>query len=131
MNYSTVNEPPPPTTPNNKQVPTTQSHYKIIDILNSKSGTILTAAMGMAIGFAFKDLINSAVAHILQPGIILLLTMTHLTNYYDFTKFITPEKSVLNVSLFISSLFTFIFTIITMYYISNLISLSFNNNNNN
>lgn len=96
---------------------------KIIDILNSKTGTVLAAAMGMAIGFAFKDLISSAVSHILQPSVIMLIAITHLDKYYDVSKFISPEKTTLNIGLFVSALFSFIFTIIAMYYIHDLISV--------
>ena len=90
----------------------------IHSFLNFKTGTILTAAFGMAIGFAFKDFISSIVTNILQPLVVMFLSITHLNNIYDFTTFISPEKNVLNVSLFLSSLFSFAFVVITSYYIN-------------
>jgi large-conductance mechanosensitive channel len=97
---------------------------KYSNFFNLKTGTILTASIGMAIGFAFKDFISSTVTNVLQPLIITILTLTHLNNLYDFSSLISPEKNVLNVSTFISSLLTFVFTVITVYYINILISTS-------
>jgi len=97
---------------------------KYLDFFNLKTGTILTASIGMAIGFAFKDFISSIVTNVLQPLIITILTLTHVNNLYDFGSFISPEKNVLNISTFISSLLTFVFTVITVYYINILISTS-------
>ena len=95
---------------------------KYSNFFNLKTGTILTAAIGMAIGFAFKDLISSIIINVLQPLIITILTLTHMNNLYDFGSFISPEKNVVNISTFISSLLTFVFTVITVYYINIVIS---------
>ena len=95
---------------------------KIKIFFNSKTGTILSTAIGMAIGFAFKDFIASIVANILQPLVIRILSLSSLNNYYDFSGFITQEHNILDVSKFFSALFTFIFTVITVYYISKFIS---------
>jgi len=94
---------------------------KILNFFNVKTGTILTAAIGMAIGFAFKDLISSTVTNVLQPLIIMFLSITHLNNIYDISLFISPEKNALNVSTFINSLFSFSFVVIATYYISSLL----------
>jgi large-conductance mechanosensitive channel len=91
---------------------------KISNFFNVKTGTILTTAIGMAIGFAFKDLVASTVTNVLQPLIIMFLSITHLNNIYDFSLFISPEKNALNISTFINSLFSFGFIFITTYYIS-------------
>ena len=95
---------------------------KISNFFNKKTGTILTLAVGIAIGFALKDLIASAVTNVLQPLVFYIISITHLNNFYDFTSFISPEKNALNVSTFISSLFSFVFAVITAYYINLLIS---------
>jgi large-conductance mechanosensitive channel len=94
---------------------------KLLNFLNAKTGTILMVAIGMAIGFAFKDLVTSSVTNVLQPLIILFLTITHLNNIYDFSLFISPEKNALNISTFINSLFSFAFVVITTYYISSML----------
>jgi large-conductance mechanosensitive channel len=118
-----LNIPQIPTQQQPQQKQPNQNYFqKILSILNNKTGTVLTAAMGMATGFAFKDLIASTVSDILQPLIIMILTMTHINNLYNFDSFISPEKTSLNISSFISALVSFIFIIITMYYINILIS---------
>jgi hypothetical protein len=94
---------------------------KILNFFNVKTGTILTAAIGLALGFAFKDLVSSSVTNLLQPLIIMLLSITHLNNIYDFSLFISPEKNALNISTFINSLFSFAFVVITAYYISSML----------
>jgi len=98
---------------------------KYNNFLNTKTGTILAAAIGMAIGFAFKDFVSSTVTNVLQPLIIMILSITHVNNLYDLSSFISPEKNALNISTFISSLFTFLFTIVTVYYINLMISTPF------
>jgi large-conductance mechanosensitive channel len=71
---------------------------------------------------AFKDLIASIVTNILQPLVIKILSLTSLNNYYDLSPFISQQKNALDISIFFSALFTFIFTVITVYYISKFIS---------
>lgn len=108
----------PPAQQSTQQKSNATFYQKIINFFNGKTGTILTAAIGMAIGFAFKDLISSTVTNILQPLVIMLLSITHLNNIYDFSSFISPEKNNLNISTFISSLFSFSFVVIATYYIT-------------
>ena len=48
---------------------------KINLFLLSKTGTILATAIGMCIGFAFKDLIGSTVTTVLQPLIIKIISL--------------------------------------------------------
>jgi len=98
---------------------------KYNNFLNTKTGTILAAAIGMAIGFAFKDFVSSTVTNILQPLIIMILSITHVNNLYDLSSFISPDKTALNITTFISSLFAFLFTIVTVYYINLMISTPF------
>lgn len=114
----TAQQPVQQTTQKNSNVSFSQ---KILNFFNVKTGTILTAAIGMAIGFAFKDLVASTVTNVLQPLIIMFLSITHLNNIYDFSLFISPEKNALNVSTFINSLFSFAFVVIATYYISSML----------
>lgn len=97
--------------------------FKILDILNSKTGTLLVSAMAIAIGFAFKDLINSAVTNILQPLVVIIITITRLNKYYDFSHIISTSNNSVNISSFVSSLVSFIFTIISVYFLHDLISV--------
>jgi large-conductance mechanosensitive channel len=96
--------------------------YKIQTFLNGNTGTVLSTAIGMAIGFSFKDFITSSVTHILEPLIIKMLSLTPLNNYYNLAAYITQENTMLDIKKFFSALFAFIFTVITVYYISKFIS---------
>lgn len=94
---------------------------KISFFLNSKTTTVLAISIGLAIGVAFKELVSSTVTNVLQPLIIMFLSMTQLNNMYDFTLFISPEKNTLNGITFISTLFSFAFVVIIAYYISSML----------
>jgi large-conductance mechanosensitive channel len=93
-------------------------HEKIKSFLVSKSGTIITAAFGMALGFALKDFVSSIVVNLLKPLIALIFTMTHLNNYYDFNSIISSENNAVNFSDFITSFITFLMVVISVYFIS-------------
>ena len=93
-------------------------HEKIKSFLLSKSGTIITAAFGMAIGFALKDFVSSIVINLIKPLFALLFTMTHLNNYYDFNSIISSENNAVNFSDFITSFITFLMVVISVYFIS-------------
>lgn len=91
--------------------------HKIKFFLTSPTGTILAVAFGVAIGNAFKEFVSSIVVNILQPILILIISKTYLNSYYDLTSFISPQKNVLNIELFSSSLITFLLVVITVYAI--------------
>jgi len=90
---------------------------KILNFLNSKSGTIIASAMGLAIGFSFKDVIGSFVLNIIQPLIVSVIMITRLNEIYDFDAFIQSNSS-LQLTKFISTLITFILIVITVYYVN-------------
>ena len=62
------------TTTSNIQNKNKNFNDKVLSIFNDKTGTILSTAIGMAIGFSFKDFITSVVSNILQPVIIIILS---------------------------------------------------------
>ena len=106
--------------PQKQQQQKPQSYFtKVMGILNNKTGTILSTAIGLAIGFAFKDLITSGVTNILQPLFFMLLSYSsYLNNYFNLTSLLGEPTSSLNISAFISTGVSFIFTVITVYYIN-------------
>jgi large-conductance mechanosensitive channel len=110
--------------PQQQQQKQSQNYFiKIMSILNNKTGTILTTAIGLAIGFSFKDLIASGVSNVLQPLFIMLLSSSaYFTNLFNLTSLVGQQSATLNIIAFISSCVSFIFTIITVYYVSFLIS---------
>ena len=106
--------------PTQQQQPTQKPltiYQKIHNFLVSKSGTIITNAFGMAIGFALKDFISSIVINLFKPLLAFIFTATHLNNYYDLNSIISPQNNVLNFGSLITSLITFIMVIISVYLI--------------
>jgi large-conductance mechanosensitive channel len=101
---------------NNKPLKTFTT--KIFEFLNSKTGTLLAAAIGMAVGFAFKDFIASIITNLVQPLIIQIILMTKLGELFGMQSLIESENNSIHLVAFINSLFTFIMVVITVYYIN-------------
>ena len=77
---------------------------KILSIFNDKTGNILSTAIGMAIGFSFKDFITSVVSNILQPVIIIILSYSPvLNNYLNLSSYTSKQNKGLNIHIFISN----------------------------
>ena len=91
-------------------------------LLSTKTGTILTTAIGIAIGAGFKDLITSFISNIIQPIIIKLLVISDVNNIYNLSQYVSPQNNALNISNFLVSLFSFIILCISTYYISDAIN---------
>jgi large-conductance mechanosensitive channel len=101
----------------------TRSFYKkFVDFLNSKTGSILTQAMGMAIGMAFKDAITAIVNSFIKPLIVFIIVSTQLTKFYDFTYFFESQDNAMNVTVLVQSIITFAIVVMVVYYVSNLIN---------
>jgi large-conductance mechanosensitive channel len=99
-------------------------YQKIMGIFRDKTGTILSTAIGLAIGFAFKDLVTSTVNNILLPLIVSILSYsTFLNNYLNLPSYISQQNANLSISSFISNLVSFFLTIISVYYVSLLIKI--------
>ena len=111
------------TTTSNIQNKNKNFNDKVLSIFNDKTGTILSTAIGMAIGFSFKDFITSVVSNILQPVIIIILSYSPvLNNYLNLSSYMSKQNKGLNIHTFISNLVSFILTIIAVYYINMYIS---------
>ncbi len=63
--------------------PTTTELFKF---LNTKSNTILTLGIAVAIGFALKDFMNALVLNILQPSVMLIIMFIDKNNYLPITQ---------------------------------------------
>jgi len=85
--------------------------------LNTKNQTIITAAIALGTGFAFKDLIQSIVDNLIDPLIILIINLLQIQAFYDFSSLISPDKKVLNIKILFSSTLTFILLITIFYFI--------------
>ena len=107
------------TTPSNLQNKNKSFNDKILSIFNDKTGNILSTAIGMAIGFSFKDFITSVVSNILQPVIVIILSYSpFLNNYLNLSSYMSKQNKGLNIHVFISNLVSFILTIVAVYYIN-------------
>ena len=97
----------------NKQQNKNTLFTKIMSIFSTKTGTILATAIGMTVGFSFKDLISSIVSDLLQP--IFVILVCHLPYFKKSNLFLKYESAINYNSLF-SNILTFIFIIISVYY---------------
>ena len=95
------------------------------DFLNHKTDSILGVATAMAIGASFKDLITSIVNNFIQPlviNIILLTNIRRLTKIINVDPLFSDKNNILNLSNVIVSILSFIFIVITVYGMVQLIS---------
>ena len=86
--------------------------------LNSKTGTILTTAMGMAIGLAYKDAVSAIVESVIKPLIVFIIINTRLNKIYDFTYFFKTQSNVINITALIQTVITFIIVVTIVYYLT-------------
>jgi large-conductance mechanosensitive channel len=89
---------------------------KIKLFLNAKTGTLIAAAIGMCIGFAFKDFVSTSVSTIIEPLIVMIIYMSGLEKMYDFKRFLSVQNNTLNITKFIQTLITFIIILVVVYY---------------
>jgi len=88
---------------------------KIKAFLDIKTGSLITSAMALCIGFAFKDLITTCVNAIIEPIIIYIVTVSQLYKIYDFRKFISNQDNMLNISNVTQQFISFIIIIVVVY----------------
>lgn len=95
------------------------------DFLNHKTESILGIASAMAIGAGFKDLITSVVSNLMQPLIVKLLLLTNinkLTAMVNLEPLFPSKHNAINISNLIGSILSFIFIVVTVYLIVQLLN---------
>jgi large-conductance mechanosensitive channel len=95
------------------------------DFLNKNASSILGLAAAMAIGTSFKDLITSIVNNFIQPlviNLILLANIPRLTKIINTDPLFSDKNNILNFSNVIVSILSFVFIVITVYVIVELIN---------
>jgi large-conductance mechanosensitive channel len=95
------------------------------NFLNHKTDSILGVATAMAIGASFKDLITSIVNNFIQPLVINLILLTNirrLTKIINVDPLFSDKNNIVNFSNVIVSTLSFIFIVITVYGMVQLIS---------
>jgi large-conductance mechanosensitive channel len=86
--------------------------------LNMNATTILTTAIGMSIGFAFKDLITSLAINVIQPLIYKIVTKFDSNNYLNLQTLLTDNHTNFNFTTFAMALITFIIIFVSDYFIN-------------
>jgi large-conductance mechanosensitive channel len=98
----------PKSNSNSTTIPKITYIKSMVDFLNSKSGTIISSAAGLAIGVAFKDVIDSLVNDLLKPIINMIITKIK-------PDYVNNKNIIIQYSKAISAFFTFIIvTIVVM-----------------
>ena len=95
---------------------------KINRFLNLNATTIMTTAIGISIGFAFKDLISSFAIHIIHPLIYKIVTRFDTNNYLNLQTLLTDNHTNFNFTTFTLSFITFLIVFISDYFINQNIS---------
>jgi len=91
---------------------------KINRFLNLNATTIMTTAIGISIGFAFKDLISSFAIHIIHPLIYKIVTRFDTNNYLNLQTLLTDNHTNFNFTTFAMALITFIIIFVSDYFIN-------------
>lgn len=95
------------------------------DFLNHKTDSVLGVATAMAIGASFKDLITSIVNNCVQPifiNLLLLINIRRLTKIINMSPLFSGTNNILNFSNVIVSILSFIFIVITVYFMVKLLN---------
>jgi large-conductance mechanosensitive channel len=90
----------------------------LLFLFSSPKITMISSATAFAIGMSSKDLISSFIHHVVKPLIIYFFVFFKINNYINIDNLISSSSNSLNVSNFLSALFTFILLIIIAYYIT-------------
>jgi len=104
--------------PVNLTVQNTSNFYqRLIHFLNTKSGTLLTSAMGVAIGLAYKDAVVAIVDSFIKPLIVYIILATKLDKIYDFTYFFQTQDNALNLAVLLKNVISFFIIVAVVYYL--------------
>jgi len=96
---------------------TSKFYQQLINFLNTKSGTLMTSAMGVAIGMAYKDAVGAVVDSFVKPLIVYIILATKLDKIYDFTYFFQTQDNALNVAVLLKSIISFFIIVAVVYYL--------------
>ena len=77
----------------------------IFEFVNSKSNTILTFSIAVALGLALKDFMNALVHNILQPSIMIIIMYFDSNNYLPITQSLRDKPVSIDVAKFFGNIF--------------------------
>ena len=93
--------------------------------LNTKSTTILTFAIAVALGFALKDFMNVFVYNILQPSLMTIIMYFDANNYLPITQSLREKQVSIDVAKFLGSILVLKLVVGSMYFIYKYSSMFF------
>jgi large-conductance mechanosensitive channel len=96
---------------------TTGFYETLMNFLNTKSGTLMTSAMGVAIGMAYKDAVVAIVDSVVKPLIVYIILATKLDKLYDFTYFFQTQDNALNIAVLLKNVISFFIIVAVVYYL--------------
>jgi large-conductance mechanosensitive channel len=91
---------------------------EVFKFLNKNANTILTFAMAIAIGFAFKDFMNALVIYILQPSIMLLIMAIDKNNYLPITESLREKNISIDIPKFLGNMLILKLVIGSMFLVN-------------
>lgn len=93
------------------------THTELFNFLNTKSNTILTVGIAVAIGFALKDFMNALVINILQPSLMLFIMYIDTKNNLPITQSLRDKTVSIDIARFLGNMLVLKLVIGTMYFI--------------
>ncbi len=107
--------------PKNSEKPDSSSKKpdtsEIFQFLNTKTISILTFAIAVAIGLALKDFMNALVHNILQPSLMKTIMYFDSNNYLPITQSLRNKEVSIDVAKFLGNMLVLKLVIGTMYFI--------------
>ena len=88
----------------------------IFEFVNSKSNTILTFSIAVALGLALKDFMNALVHNILQPSIMIIIMYFDSNNYLPITQSLRDKQVSIDVAKFFGNMLVLKLVIGSMYF---------------
>jgi large-conductance mechanosensitive channel len=90
---------------------------EIFTFLNTKTQSILTFAIAVAIGLALKDFMNALVHNILQPTLMKTIMYFDTNNYLPITQSLRDKEISIDVAKFLGNMLVLKLVIGSMYFI--------------
>jgi hypothetical protein len=90
---------------------------EIFIFLNTKTQSILTFAIAVAIGLALKDFMNALVHNILQPSLMKIIMYFDSNNYLPITQSLRDKEVSIDVAKFLGNTLVLKLVIGSMYFI--------------
>lgn len=99
------------------------SFQLLTKFLDRPTDSILAVAAAMAIGASFKELITSVVNNLVQPLLyLLLIQVLNIQKFPVLKDFFSKANGIISISTLIISIISFVFIVLTVFYIVQIIN---------